>query len=71
MPRAAVTIAVVGAGSRGTAYSRAALRAVTPAKIVAIAEPRAEYRRRLADDVGVDETKQFDDWRELVSGPRG
>ncbi len=70
MPRAAVTIAVVGAGSRGTAYSRAALGAATPARIVAIAEPRAEYRRRLADDMGVDAAHQFNDWRELVSGPR-
>ncbi len=70
MPRAAVTLAIVGAGSRGTAYAKAATNASTPARVVAIAEPRAEYRRRLADEAGVDAAHQFDDWRELASQPR-
>jgi len=68
--RAPLTVAIVGAGSRGTAYAHAAVRAGTPASVVAIAEPRSDYRRRLAGEVGVDKAHEFNDWREMASRPR-
>jgi predicted dehydrogenase len=70
MSRAPVTIAVVGAGSRGTAYAHEASEAAVAAKVVAIAEPRAAYRRRLAEEMAVDPANQFDDWRKLAEQPR-
>jgi len=63
-----ITVAVVGAGSRGTAYAR--LLTGGGASVVAIAEPRAEYRARLGGEVGVDAPRQLADWRELASMPR-
>jgi predicted dehydrogenase len=65
-----ITIAVVGAGSRGTTYSRHATKSSVPARVVAIAEPRTDYRARLAEEVVVDESRQFNDWRELAALPR-
>lgn len=63
-------IAIVGAGSRGSTYARLARNASTPATVVAVAEPRAEYRKRLADEQGVEPARQFSDWRELAAQPR-
>jgi predicted dehydrogenase len=65
-----MTIAVVGAGSRGTAYARLLVAGEAQAKVVAIAEPRADYRRRLAGALGVEASRQFTDWRELAALPR-
>ena len=65
-----ITIAVVGAGSRGTAYARAATQSEVPAEVVAVAEPRVDYRRRLADETGIDASRQFSDWREMAALPR-
>lgn len=65
-----ITIAIVGAGSRGTAYARIAAGASVPARIVAVAEPRPEYRERLARELGIDASRQFKDWREMLSMPR-
>ena len=65
-----ITVAIVGAGSRGSAYARLAVAGSTRAKVVAIAEPREEYRRRLAEEVGVDASRQFTDWREMAAPPR-
>ena len=69
MPRE-LTIAVVGAGSRGTAYARLAGAGAVPARVVAVAEPRADYRKRLADEHDIGITLQFADWREMASRPR-
>jgi predicted dehydrogenase len=65
-----ITIAIVGAGSRGTAYGRIASKAGVPTRVVAVAEPRMDYRLRLADELGVDPSRQFNDWREMASVPR-
>ena len=65
-----ITIAVVGAGSRGTTYARAAAVTGVPTRVVAVAEPRVEYRQRLSDEFGVDASRQFNDWQEMASLPR-
>ena len=65
-----ITIAVVGAGSRGTTYARAAAHAGVATRIVAVAEPRTAYRQRLASEFALDASRQFTDWREMASLPR-
>ncbi|MCE7002997.1 Gfo/Idh/MocA family oxidoreductase [Kibdelosporangium philippinense] len=57
-----VTIAIVGAGSRGTTYAASAVKA--GAQIVAVAEPRAAARAQFT------EAEHFEDWRELLERPR-
>ena len=61
---------MVGAGSRGTAYARLAAKATARARVVAVAEPRADYRRRLSDEAGVEAPHQFTSWREMAGAPR-
>ncbi|KAK0388501.1 hypothetical protein NLU13_4744 [Sarocladium strictum] len=62
-----VTIAVVGAGSRGTTYARYALERPDLAKVVAVAEPARFRRTRLAKDHGIAEELQFADWKQLLA----
>jgi predicted dehydrogenase len=64
-----VTLAVVGAGSRGTSYAH--LAATTGrARVVAVAEPRPYQRARMAAGYGIDARLAVADWRELAARPR-
>ncbi|MFK4089308.1 Gfo/Idh/MocA family protein [Kribbella sp. NPDC020789] len=63
-----VTLAIVGAGLRGSHY--AALAAQNGARITAVAEPDAYRRNRLAEQHGVPADQVFADWRELAAQPR-
>lgn len=63
-----VTLAVVGAGSRGSAYARCA--AASGARVVAVAEPRRPRRERLASEHGLPPYATFRGWRELAARPR-
>ncbi|MFI6903675.1 Gfo/Idh/MocA family protein [Nonomuraea sp. NPDC050394] len=56
-----VTLAVVGAGSRGSGYAR---RAEGRARVVAVADPLAARRERFPD------AAHYADWRELAALPR-
>ncbi|MFI6389323.1 Gfo/Idh/MocA family protein [Nonomuraea sp. NPDC050540] len=56
-----VTLAVVGAGSRGSGYAR---RAEGRARVVAVADPLAARRERFP------EAAHYTDWRELAALPR-
>ncbi|UBU15445.1 Gfo/Idh/MocA family protein [Nonomuraea gerenzanensis] len=58
-----VTLAVVGAGSRGTSYARHAT-ATGRARVVAVADPLAGRRDRFPGAV------PYADWRELAALPR-
>ncbi|WP_084960678.1 Gfo/Idh/MocA family protein [Thermoactinospora rubra] len=58
-----VTLAVVGAGSRGTSYTRHAV-GTGQARVVAVADPLAGRRARFAG------AAQYADWRELAALPR-
>jgi predicted dehydrogenase len=69
MPRP-VTIALVGAGSRGTTFGSFAQQHPDRARIVAVADPRTDRREALADQLEVAPDRRFDDWRELVALPR-
>ncbi|ADD44621.1 Gfo/Idh/MocA family protein [Stackebrandtia nassauensis] len=66
----AVTIAVVGAGGRGTTYASWALDNPDKARVVAIAEPRTEVREQFARQHGIDEANQFNSWRDLAEAGR-
>src|SRR5215468_7797085 len=65
-----VTLAVLGAGSRGTTFSVFAERFPDRARVVAVAEPRADRRDALADRLGVGADRRFADWRELAARGR-
>lgn len=66
MPNKPVTIAIVGAGSRGTRYSEYAVAHPDKAKIVAVAEPRDFYRESLVSAHHIQQDNTFKDWNELV-----
>ncbi|MFB9904152.1 Gfo/Idh/MocA family protein [Allokutzneria oryzae] len=64
-----MTVAIVGAGSRGTAY--AAHAATTGrARVVVVAEPRPAARKALVDAHDVPRAGVFEDWRDLLAQPR-
>jgi predicted dehydrogenase len=65
-----VTIAVLGAGARGSTYARLAGQSGGRATVVAVAEPRAGRREALADELGVPAGMRFGGWRELAARPR-
>ncbi|MGH2819083.1 MAG: Gfo/Idh/MocA family protein [Actinomycetota bacterium] len=64
-------IAVAGAGSRGSrSYATYCLDHPEEARVVAVAEPRAERRRRMAADHGIFEDLCFESWEQLLERPR-
>lgn len=65
-----LTVAVVGAGRRGELYSRYALENPERMKVVAVAEPDAGRRQRLAKQHGVSPDNQFESHQGLLAGPR-
>jgi predicted dehydrogenase len=65
-----VTLAVLGAGSRGAAYSAFAQQFPDRARVVAVADPRPAYREALADRNGVPAADRLTDWRDLAARPR-
>jgi predicted dehydrogenase len=65
-----VSLAILGAGSRGSAYARYAEHFPDQARVVAVADPRPGYRDALADRHGVPESARFSDWRALAERPR-
>ncbi|KAJ7068132.1 streptomycin biosynthesis protein StrI [Mycena amicta] len=64
--RSPVTIAVIGCGQRGRAYSDYALSSEF-CKVVAIAEPRPKTRSRFQAAYNVDSTLVFNTWQELYA----
>ncbi|MFS8478093.1 MAG: Gfo/Idh/MocA family oxidoreductase [Micromonosporaceae bacterium] len=65
-----VSLAILGAGSRGNAYARYAEHFPDQARVVAVADPRPGYRDALADRHGVPESARFADWRAFAEAPR-
>ena len=66
----AVTLAVLGTGSRGVTFAGFAERYPDRARVVAVADPRTGRRDMLADRLGVAPDRRFADWRELAAGER-
>ncbi len=63
-----IDLVLIGAGQRGAlAYGSYALARPEDARIVAVAEPDPERRKRVADQHDIDDAMCFADWRELTS----
>jgi predicted dehydrogenase len=65
---APVELLIAGGGSRGATFAGWAARHPERARVVAVAEPRADRREALADAHGVPPARRFEDWREAVAG---
>src|SRR3954447_7194170 len=61
-----VTLAVVGAGGRGSGYANWALEHPDRARVVAVAEPRDARRARFAAAHGIAPENVVTDWRALA-----
>lgn len=62
-----VKICIVGAGSRGNAYSQYVKAHPEKAVITAVAEPREYYRRQMAKEFNIDDKNSFNGWQELAA----
>lgn len=60
---------VAGLGARGSAYARLAL-ATGQAVVIGVAEPRADQRDRIGDELGIPAGLRFDDWRPMLARER-
>ena len=65
-----VSIVVVGAGSRGSGYAQYAKSFPDEAEVVAVCEPRKEWRERFANEHGLPKEKCFNDWKDLLKQPK-
>ena len=65
-----VSLAIVGAGTRGSTYAGYAEQFPDRARVVAVADPRNEYRDALADRHGVPAAGRFPSWQALAERPR-
>jgi predicted dehydrogenase len=71
MKNSKVTLAVIGAGSRGL-HSYAPYVAKNPdqCQIVAVAEPRQYNRDQMSEMFGIESSNVFDDWKKLLAAPK-
>jgi predicted dehydrogenase len=65
-----VTLAVVGAGNRGSTHGGWALTQPDRARVIAVAEPRAVRRDRFATRHGIPASATFPSWQELAARGR-
>src|SRR5690349_12518075 len=65
-----VKLLIVGAGSRGTGYAAYALEYPEEARVVAVAEPREFFRKRMAQKHQIEPANVVEDWRELAQRPK-
>jgi predicted dehydrogenase len=60
-----ISVAIIGAGSRGAMFADIIARIPQWASVGAVAEPRAEYRQALAARHGLPANRVFRDWRDM------
>lgn len=65
-----VTVALLGAGQRGEIYTDYAIGRSYEMEVVAVADPSAARRQRIADKHGIPAERQFSSWEELFSQPK-
>ncbi|HEX3815177.1 MAG TPA: Gfo/Idh/MocA family oxidoreductase [Mycobacteriales bacterium] len=70
MPERVPTIAVVGAGGRGSTYASWIQEHPDRARVVAVADPNESRRERLADAHQVPVEGRFRSWQDLVAAGR-
>ena len=64
------TIAIVGAGGRGQLFTSLIGEYKHLGRVVAVAEPRDEYRQAVATAANLPLAMQFKNWQEFVAQPR-
>lgn len=64
------TVAILGAGDRGMGFGRLIARFPQFAKVVAVAEPRDEYRRAFAAAHDLEQRMVFPDWETFCAQQR-
>ena len=67
---APISLLIVGAGGRGTSYALYPTEHPDLAKVVAVAEPRDFYRKRMARRHAIPAGNVFKDWRRAALRPR-
>ncbi|MEV6013288.1 Gfo/Idh/MocA family oxidoreductase [Streptomyces sp. NPDC051976] len=65
-----LTLAILGAGARGSAYADLAAKRPKTARVVAVAEPREHVRDAFATQHNIGPSYRFTDWRDLLDRPR-
>ena len=65
-----IKIAIIGAGGRGTGFSKIIGDNPHLATVVAVAEPRDAYRKAIQEKHGIPEANCFSGWREFVAADR-
>ena len=65
-----ITVAIIGAGSRGRGYGNFALRNPDKMKVVAVADPDDFRRNRMVEAHNIPENNIFRDYREMLDRPR-
>jgi predicted dehydrogenase len=65
-----ISAVIIGAGDRGTMYATFADAHPDRLRIVGVAEPRAEYRERMAARYGFPADQVFSDWTDALDRPR-
>ncbi|HEY4385408.1 MAG TPA: Gfo/Idh/MocA family oxidoreductase [Ktedonobacteraceae bacterium] len=66
----AITLLIIGAGSRGKTYASYAVEHPDLAIVVGVAEPREFFRTRMAEKHEVPAEQVVTDWRELAARPK-
>lgn len=69
-PSRTITVAVMGAGSRGGTYARYAERYPEAMKVVAVCDINPERRKATGDKYGVAENRRYGDWHEMIAAGR-
>jgi predicted dehydrogenase len=64
------TIAILGAGGRGTGFARLISSHGHLGRVVAVAEPRADYRAACAAAHRISKAKTFESWQAFVKKPK-
>lgn len=65
-----LSFVLLGAGGRGSMFSRWLRDHVGPGSVVAVAEPDAERRNRICEEHNVPADRCFDSWQELLEQPK-
>ncbi len=67
---APIKVIIIGAGNRGTVYASYAANFPQQMQVVGVAEPRADFRSRMAQAHQIPAEHVVEDWRELAGRPR-
>lgn len=70
MSSQAATVAIIGAGARGRGYARSVSGFPHLGEVVAVAEPRDDYRGELTEMHNIPSQNVFNDWQSFCEQPK-